>query len=603
MDILKPTSTKRLIFFLISDTLIFSFSLYFSLLLRFNFSIPHSFAIRYPYWLVPVIILKILSMWIADVYKLNWRFVSINEFYKILRALFISFVILYLMNSGLQKFAQYYSLPRSSIVIDFLISSFLVLALRAARRVYFEIINPPKNENAKNTLIIGAGYTGERIIREMKMTNSKYKPVAIVDDDKNKIGTMIHNVKVLSPLSNIENLIDEKKIESVVIAITTLHHSKVKELFDRLNKAGVKDIKIVPSLDKLPDRDVSLKDLKDLSIEDILARELVEVDSSGIRSFVKDKTLLVSGAGGSIGSEIVKQLLEYKPKSVVGLEIDETELHNLLLKFKDTPFIPVVGDIRDQKKLKQIFDIYKPSIVFHAAAYKHVPMMEIFPDEAIKTNIYGTLNLINESIRMGVEKFINISTDKAVNPKSVMGATKRISEILCRFYNDRSSTKFVSVRFGNVLGSRGSVIPIFIEQIKSGGPVTVTHPEMKRYFMSIPEAVSLVLQAAYMGDGGEVFVLDMGEPIKIVELAERLIKLEGLEPYKDVDIVFTGIRPGEKLFEELLTAEEGVVKTGHEKIFKAKSSKQDYEEELNEIVNKVEKMDNELISEILNALG
>ena len=602
MEILKPTQTKRLLFFIISDTLIFALSLYLSLLLRFNFSIPELFLQRYPYWILPFIVIKILSLWLADVYRLSWRFVSIGEFYKILKALFISFVLLFISNSAIQKFHPSFSLPRSSIIIDFFISSFLVLTLRALRRVYLEIINPPIRNDSKNTLIIGGGYTGERIIREMRMTNSGYKPIAILDDDESKHGSMIHGVKIAGSLDEIERVVREQNIESAVIAITTLHHSKIKELFDRLNKAGVKDIKIVPSLNKLPSKDISLKDLKELSIEDILAREVVEIDTTGIRSFIEKKTLLVSGAGGSIGSEIVNQLLKYNPKNVIGFEIDETDLHELSLKHKGKQFIPVVGDIRDRERVEYVFNKYKPSVVFHAAAYKHVPMMEMYPEEAIKTNVFGTLNMIEASLNAGVEKFINISTDKAVNPKSVMGATKRIAEILCRFYNEKGNTKFISVRFGNVLGSRGSVIPIFIEQIRKGGPITVTHPEMKRYFMSIPEAVSLVLQAAYMGEGGEVFVLDMGEPIKIVELAERLIKLEGLEPYRDINIVFTGVRPGEKLYEELITKDEGVKQTAHKKIFVAKTSKSYYFEELSDILNSFEKLDKTLIEEILESV-
>ncbi|WP_029951885.1 polysaccharide biosynthesis protein [Hippea sp. KM1] len=588
MDLLKPTQTKRLIFFLLSDTVFFAFSLYFSLLLRFNFEIPANFISNYFYWLLPTILIKISLLWIFDIYKLNWRFVSIGEFYKIIKGLFIAFFVLYLLNLGAQRFYSALCLPKSSVIIDFLISSFLVLLLRAARRVYFEVINPPKNSNAKNTLIIGAGYTGEKIIREINMTpKTKYKPVAILDDDKEKHNTLIHNVKVVGTLDDIEKAVDRYNIKSAVIAIATLQHNKVKELYDRLSNSGVKDIKIVPSLDKLPNKDVSLKDLKDISIEDLLAREMVIIDTTGIRSFLENKVILVSGAGGSIGSEIVNQLLSYNPKSVIGFEIDETELHSLMLKFKDKPFLPVVGDIRNKEKLLKVFNIYKPQIVFHAAAYKHVPMMEMFPEEAIETNILGTLNLIESSLEAGVEKFINISTDKAVNPKNVMGATKRIAEILCRAYNERGKAKFISVRFGNVLGSRGSAIPLFIEQIKKGGPITITHPDMKRYFMSIPEAVSLVLQAAYMGEGGEVFVLDMGEPIKIVELAERLIKLEGLEPYKDIDIVFTGVRPGEKLFEELLTAEEGVDKTYHEKIYVARIKSDFSNKQIEDIVSEI----------------
>ena len=303
------------------------------------------------------------------------------------------------------------------------------------------------------------------------------------------------------------------------------------------------------------------------------------MDLKKFSEFLFGKKILVTGAAGSIGSEIVRQLVKFNPAEIVAFEIDETELHNLQLELKDSlknkkiKFVPVVGDVRDEKKVNEVFSRFKPNIVFHAAAYKHVPLMEFFPEESVKTNVFGTYNVAIASVNNGVDKFVNISTDKAVNPTSVMGATKRLAEIICRVLNDLGKTKFISVRFGNVLGSRGSVVPIFLEQIKKGGPVTVTHPEMKRYFMTIPEAVLLVLQAAAMGEGGEVFVLDMGEPVKIVKLAEELIKLQGLEPYKDIDIVFTGLRPGEKLFEELLTAEEGTDRTYHEKIYKARIKK------------------------------
>ena len=342
--------------------------------------------------------------------------------------------------------------------------------------------------------------------------------------------------------------------------------------------------------------------MKDISIEDLLAREVADIDVEKVSLLVKDKVVMVTGAGGSIGSEIIRQLLKFEPKRIVAYEIDETELHGLGLELDNPVLETVVGDVRDLEKLDRIMDRYKPSVVFHAAAYKHVPMMEYFPEEAVKTNIAGTRNLVECSIKYGVDKLVNISTDKAVNPTSIMGATKRVSEMICRSYNKESKTKFVSVRFGNVLGSRGSAVPIFIEQIKKGGPVTVTHPDMKRYFMSIPEAVLLVFQAAAMGEGGEVFVLDMGEPIKIVELVERLIKLEGLKPYRDIDIKFTGIRPGEKLFEELLTAEEGTLKTKHSKIYIANMPNPLDVSQINEYVKELSYTANSSISKIKSKL-
>ncbi len=572
MDLFKPTAGKRLAFFLIADTIIFTFSLYLSLLFRFNFDIPATYITRFLYWFVAIDILKITALWLVDIYKLNWRFVSVNEFYKIVKALFWTFVITYFTNVAMQKLNIPFSLPRSSIVIDFFVSTMLVLILRAARRVYLEILKPKNEQGKKRALIIGGGYTGERIIREMKRGGSKYLPVSILDDEPSKQGTLIHQVRVDGKLSDLEKIIKEKNIEAAIIAITTLHHSKTRELFDRLTRVGIKDIKIVPPLEHLPSTDLSIKDLKEISIEDLLAREMANIDKNQVQRLIEGKKILITGAGGSIGSEIVRQALKFNPECIVGYEIDETELHNLQMELMDKRFKPVVGDIKNREKLDSLFDKEKPEIVFHAAAYKHVPMMELFPEEAFKTNVLGTLNLVELSIKHAVGRFVNISTDKAVNPKNVMGATKRVAEMICAAYDKISDTRFISVRFGNVLGSRGSVIPLFIEQIKKGGPVTVTHPEMRRYFMSIPEAVLLVLQAAALGKGGEVFVLDMGEPVKIVELAERLIKLEGFEPYKDIDIVFTGIRPGEKLFEELLMAEEGSKYTTHPKIYSVRIS-------------------------------
>ncbi len=605
-NILKPSYEKRVLFFLITDTLVFFVGLFLGLLFRFNFDIPKNYGIRLEYWVFISAIIKIAFLWFSDVYKLNWRFVSINEFYKIVKSLFLASILIYFGNAVLQKFFSDYSLPRSSVIIDFFVSTFFVLMVRASRRVYFEIINPPKIEKTKRTLIIGAGDSGERIVRELKKGKNEYEPIVFVDDDLSKQNTIIHQIRVEGTLNDIEKIVKKHSIDSAIIAITTLHHSKVKNLFDRLNKIGIKEIKIVPTIDRLPSSDVTVKDLKDISIEDLLARETIEIDSKQVGSLINGKVVMVTGAGGSIGSEIVNQLFRFNPKIVIGYEIDETELHTLQLRFKDKPFEPIVGDVKDRKKIEETIKRYRPSLIFHAAAYKHVPMMERFPEEAVQTNVFGTFNLVKIAMKYDVEKYINISTDKAVNPTSIMGATKRVAEMVCRAYDKTGTTKFISVRFGNVLGSRGSAVPIFIEQIKKGGPVTVTHPEMKRYFMSIPEAVLLVFQAASMGEGGEVFVLDMGEPVKIVDLVERLIKLEGFEPYKDIDITFTGIREGEKLFEELLTAEEGTLKTKHSKIYTAKIPKayniEDITFNIEVLKNSIQSGSREVIKERLKKL-
>lgn len=593
-SLVKPTKTKRTIFFLLSDFLIFTFSFYFSFLLRFDFNIPQRYETTIPYWIPVFVILKIFIFWILKIYQVNWRFVGLNELFKIVLGLSSFSVAVFFVNSFLQAKYIYYSIPKSVILIDFFVSLFLVSLIKISKRVYLEILK--KENKGKRTLIIGAGNTGERIVRELKR-NSEFHPACFVDDDSMKIGTTIHNIPVIGSLEDMPEILKENRIETVIIAIPSLNHKKIREIFDLLSKEGIKDIKIVPSLSKLPKESISVKDLKEISIEDLLSREPVEIEKEKIKEFLRNKKILVSGASGSIGSEIVRQLIEFSPKSIIALEIDETELYNLFLELKDETkeksidFIPVVTDVREREKIKRIFQEYKPDIVFHAAAYKHVPLMEYFPEEAVKTNIIGTYNMAIACIDNNVEKFINISTDKAVNPTSIMGATKRMAEMICNAFNSLNKTKLVSVRFGNVLGSRGSVIPIFIEQIKKGGPITVTHPEMKRYFMTIPEAVLLVFQAAAMGKGGEIFVLDMGEPIKIIKLAEELIKLQGLKPYEDIDIIFTGLRPGEKLFEELLTAEEGTEKSYHKKVFIAKISK-------NLDVKSVEK----LIEEIKNII-
>ncbi len=608
-ELLKPTKTKRTILFLFSDFLIFLLSVYFSFLLRFDFNIPERYQNTIPYWIPVFVFSKIILFWLLKIYQVNWRFVGLNEFFKIISGLFSFSLVVLIVDLFLQMKYIDYSIPKSVILIDFFVSLFLVSLIRILKRVYIEIIKKGENKG-KRTLIVGAESTGERIARELiRSPDYDYCPVCFVDDDPMKIGTRIHGIPVVGSLNDISDVVKGNKIETVIIAIPSLTHKETRKIFDLLSNLGVRDIKIVPDLSKLSTESITIRDLKDISIEDLLSREPIKIEKEKIKNFLKDKIILVSGAGGSIGSEIVRQLLEFCPKSIIALEIDETELYNLYLEVKSKAeekgigFIPVIADIRDKKKLEKIFYEYKPEIVFHAAAYKHVPLMEYFPEEAVRTNIFGTYNMAIAALESRVEKFINISTDKAVNPTSIMGATKRMAEIICKALNELKKTKYVSVRFGNVLGSRGSVIPIFLKQIRKGGPVTVTHPEMKRYFMTIPEAVLLVFQAAAMGKGGEVFVLDMGEPVKIVKLAEELIKLQGLEPYKDVDIVFTGLRPGEKLFEELLTAEEGTDRTYHEKIYVAKIksnlSKEQIEKIIAELQDSLKKFDKVRLKQIL----
>jgi FlaA1/EpsC-like NDP-sugar epimerase len=578
--LLEPTKLKRFIFFLLLDILIITIAFYFSFYLRFGFTFPLKYLRRIGYWMPGVILIKIICLAIFNNYKINWRFVGLTELGNITKSLFISTVILYIGNIAASRYLVKYNLPRGVVVIDAILCFMLIGFLRISKRLYLEFFS--KVDIGKRTLIIGADLTSERLVRELKNTKpQKLFPIAFVDENRMRIGTRINGISVLGGYEKLNEIIKQEKIDTVLINLPKGSHKKIGEIFTLISKSGVDDIKIVPQIDEFNANINVVKDIKNLDIDDLLSRESVKVDYEDIRNFLREKTILVSGAAGSIGSEIVRKLVQFGVKHIICYEIDETEIFNLEFELKKIMVSSqkvdmIVGDVRDRQKLARILESLKPDIIFHTSAYKHVPLMEDHPEEAVKTNVLGTLNLAELSVQYGVKKFINISTDKAVNPTSIMGATKRLSEMVCKSLNCRE-TRFTSVRFGNVLGSRGSVIPLFLEQIKNGGPVTVTHPDIQRYFMSIPEAVLLVFQAAYMGDmdqkqGGEIFVLDMGEPVKIVTLAENLIRLNNMEPYHDIDIVFSGLRPGEKLFEELLTAEEGTDATTHAKIYIARNS-------------------------------
>lgn len=590
--LLIPTPLKRVAFFLLADIIFIVFSFYFSFYLRFGFSYPEKWHKHFLPWIVGIAVVKILFLALFRIYKINWRFVGITELRNLLKSAVASTLLIYAANLVIGHFIPDYFLPRGVVIIDAIISFGLMGLLKISKRLYIDIFS--KSSIGKRTLIIGADLTAERLVNELKTTNSnKLIPVAFIDENQMRIGTRINGLPVLGGYEKLQELIKEEKVESVLINLPRASHKKINQLFNVINKSGVDEIKIVPRVDEFNEKVNVVKDIKNLDIDDMLSRESVKVDYEDIGNFLKDKTILVTGAAGSIGSEITRKLVQFGVKHIIGYEIDETEVFNLQFQVEkitdETQKVDlVVGDVRDREKLARVFETYQPDIVFHASAYKHVPLMEENPEEAVKTNILGTINIAEISVQYQVKKFINISTDKAVNPTSIMGASKRFSEIVCQNLNGEP-TKFTSVRFGNVLGSRGSVIPLFLEQIKDGGPVTVTHPHIERYFMSIPEAVLLVFQAAYMSseDGGEIFVLDMGEPVKIVTLAENLIRLNNMEPYKDIEIVFTGLRPGEKLFEELLTAEEGTEATTHSKIYIAKQnsnlSPQTLQKALNEL--------------------
>jgi FlaA1/EpsC-like NDP-sugar epimerase len=577
--IFKKTIFRRKLFFFISDLLLFSFSMYTSFWIRFNGHILSPYKEALIYYVSLALIIKLPLMVLYNVYNISWRFVGLKELITILKSLALGSLALGMSLFFLRVYLPFKGFPRSILLIDFILSLFFIGSLRISKRAYVESLKKTFKSNSGNIriLIIGAGSAGEQIVREMIRSNSPvYLPIGFIDDDEGKQGVSIHGIKVLGKRNDIAMVIRKNKIDEVLIAIPSAHSKEIKKIVEIIRDANsIENIRILPSVLDLIGGKVTLSDIHEIRLEDLLGRTPVKIDFNTIKDFIFAKKILITGAAGSIGSELTKAALQFKPKAIIALDNDETEIYYLIqsLKYSPTEITPIVGDIKDRKKIAAIFEKYSPQVVMHSAAYKHVSVLEFFPEEAVKTNILGTKILAEFSLEYGVEKFVFISTDKAVNPTSVMGASKRVGEELLKVLNFNHKTSFISVRFGNVLGSRGSVIPIFKEQIKMGGPVTVTHPEMKRYFMITPEAVLLVLEAAAMGQGGEVFVLDMGEPIKIVDLAKEMIKLSGYEPDADIPIVFSGIRPGEKLFEELLGAEEGAEPTRYERIFQARDSK------------------------------
>ena len=573
--IMTKTAAKRLIFFLVGDIILLITSAILAVYTRFNFRLPIGM-VTFLWMLVFLsLIIKIPILYLFRLYNISWRFVSLDEAVRLVLAISIGEFVLFLVIGTIYFFGMIDYLPRSILLIDFLLSLFSIGGFRLSKRLIGILAQRKIASKAKKkTIIIGAGSAGEQIIRELLKSDSEYYPVCIIDDDKSKVGTYIHGVKVSGGRDKIEKCAYLYACDTVIIAIPTISKRDLNEIVGKIKKSGIEEIKILPSiLDIVNDR-VTISDIRPVRLEDLLGREQVKIDMKQIANMLEGKTIMVTGAGGSIGSVLCKQIAKFKPRKLILFEIDETELFNitneLTFSFPYIEFVDIVGDVKNKEKIDRVMGKCHPDMVFHASAYKHVPAMEKNPDEAITNNILGTYNLAKSAVEHGIKKFVLISTDKAVNPTSIMGASKRFAELIINSLNTEKKTRFISVRFGNVLGSRGSVIPIFEKQIKNGGPITITHPDMKRYFMLIPEACLLVLEASAIGEGGEVFVLDMGEPVFIRDIAKQMIELSGLKYEEDIEIVYTGIRPGEKLFEELLTAEEGTVSTKHEKIFKAK---------------------------------
>ncbi len=605
----KKTPLTRILFFMAVDVVLIAFSVWLSFLVRFDGEIPPQYFPFLPRLIFLAIIFIIPIFYFHKLYSFSWSYVSANEAISLFRATTISFIFLGIAIYISNYFPHFINFPRSTIFVSYILVFVFCSGIRFAKRIYLRVAGKSRMAEKQKTLIVGAGDAGEQITRSIiSSDNSPYFLVGFIDDSPIKQGVLIHGLKVLGKITDIPKITENNQVKQLIIALPSANNQIISRAVKLGRQANIKKIKIAPALSEVIGGRVSFKNLKDVEVEDLLGREEVNLDTKQIENFIKGKVILVTGAAGSIGSELSRQTAKFSPRLLLLLDQDETGIFNISKElennFPDLKVRPIIADIRDKEKISEIFKKLQPKIVFHAAAYKHVPLMEENPDEAVKNNIFGTENLARASLENNVGYFIFISTDKAVNPSSVMGATKRVGEMICQVLNQKNHTKFVSVRFGNVLDSRGSVIPIFREQIKRGGPVEVTDSQMKRYFMLISEACLLVMQASAMGQGGEVFVLDMGKPIKILDLARDMIKLSGFEPDKDIAIVFTGKRPGEKLFEEILTAEEGTIATKNKKIFMAKLSQvelDDLENKLKELKDAADKSDREKIINILKS--
>ncbi len=563
---------------------------YFAFVLRFEAFLPKDQFRNFVDFL-PILLIIRLGLYLqAGLYKDLWRYSSVGDLIKILKSVSLGSIIFLIIVRYVFGDTHY---PRSIYVLDWLLLIMLSGGSRLFVRVFREYLQ--SEHSGKKTLIIGAGDAGEMIVRDMK-NNPKYayEPIGFIDDNPYKKGLSMHGVPIFGPRNMLGDVIEKQRPEEILIAMPSASHKNINEIYEICKPFKI-PIKTLPGIADILDGNVSVSQIKPLSLEDLLQREPVRTDIQSVKDYIHGKSVLVTGAGGSIGSELCRQIIEYGPSALIMFDRYENGLFEIDMELgrkvignrsevigsSPSPIthhlspithhplpvvVTVVGDMRDSDTLEYLFSKHKPQIVFHAAAHKHVPLMEHNPLEAVKNNIFGTKRLVEAASKYRAENFVMISTDKAVNPTNIMGATKRVAEFLTMNMNSSSSTKFTTVRFGNVLGSNGSVVHIFKEQLKRGGPLTVTHPEIKRFFMLIPEAVQLVLIAASAGKGGDIFVLDMGEQIRITDLAENLISLSGFIPYEDIKIEFIGLRPGEKLYEELFDESEKILPTFHEKL-------------------------------------
>jgi len=563
----------------ITDVLLFTIALYLSYFFRFDFNFAN---INFEqigdllFWILP---LKVFIFFTIGLYRGMWRYTSVKDFWLLIQACFIATVLIMVIILTISRFSGY---SRSIFFIDGIFTFVLTGGVRMAIRSFFamfgnQAMNVSSSLLSKTTrvLIVGAGDAGEKILREIN-DNYKlnYEVVGLIDDDEQKQGRTIHGVRVLGPVDRLPKILKRETIHQILIAVPSASGDRIRRIVETCQQCNL-DYKILPGIGDLIDGRVSVKLLRDISYEDLLGRSPVQLNVRDIRNYLDDKTILITGCGGSIGSELCRQVVKYQPHRLILLDSSESNLFNIQMEIINEHFFryceAILGHVQDEALMNNIFEKHKPEVVFHAAAYKHVPMMEKNPWQAVLNNIMGSRVAMEMAIKHHVERFVLVSTDKAVRPTNVMGASKRVTELIMQCQQG-NGTRFMAVRFGNVIGSSGSVIPLFRRQIEQGGPVTVTHLEINRFFMTIPEAAQMILQAGTMGEGGEIFILRMGTPIKIAEMARDLIRLSGKEPDVDIKIVFTGLREGEKLYEELITVGEDIMPTSHKKVMVLQSN-------------------------------
>lgn len=605
MERIKKLIKYRTIILILMDCLCIAIAYYFGAIITTDttlFEVSNYYAYRISRTVIISVIIYQLVFQLTQSYKSIIRYEEGKDYLKYFGLCLISSVIVCII----RKFFGLHIASPKLVILAGVFIAFMMISYRIIARYILVLdiankginINKKKEDGQQNLIIIGAGNAAHEIIKTINVRmQEKYNIIGIIDDNKKRLNYTVSGVKIIGNRNDIEKICRENNVDLIFFSIANIDNENKKQILNICQKTNAK-VRILPGMNEIIREKKLIENLRDVEIEDILGRDPIKLDNKNIESLIKEKVILVTGAGGSIGSELCRQIVKYKPQKLVMLDIYENNLYDieqeLKFKFPKMNIDAVIASVRDKKRLEQIFAEYKPYLVFHAAAHKHVPLMENSPLEAIKNNIFGTYNVVCACDKFEVKRFILISTDKAVNPTNIMGATKRMCEMIVQAKNKVSKTEFAAVRFGNVLGSNGSVVPLFKKQIAEGGPVTVTHKEITRFFMTIPEAVELVLQAMTYANGGEIFVLDMGEPVKIYDLAVSLIKLSGYVPNEDIEIKVTGLRPGEKLYEELLMGEEGLEKTAHNKIFVAEPLDITIEkiEEKLDILNKLLDKDN-----------